>query len=91
MHATAFRFECTQYPAFYWMAPSCHPEIKPIRSLDFGAILGTIRQLFGKDKYPTSNATNLVEETPERVLMVRNRKEQGGEKGGKVGKGGRPC
>ena len=43
-------------------------------SLDFNAILGTIRQLFGRDKYPTFNATTLVEETPERVLMVRNRK-----------------
>ena len=52
------------------------------RSLDFGAILGTIRQLFGEDKYPTSNATNLVEETTERVLMVRNQKEQSGEQGG---------
>ena len=51
------------------------------RSLDFGAILRTIRRLFGKDKYPTSNATNLVEETPERFLMVRNWKEQSGEKG----------
>ena len=60
-------------------------------SLEFNAKLGTIRQLFGKDKYPTSNATNLFEDTPERVLMVRNRKEQGGEKGGKGGKGGRPC
>ena len=60
------------------------------RSLDFNAIPGAIRQLFGRDKYPTSNATNLVEKTPERVLMVRNRTEQGGEKGGKGGKGGRP-
>ena len=61
------------------------------RSLEFNAMLGTLRQLFGKDKCPTSNATYLVKEKPERVLMVRNRKKQGGEKGGKGGKGGRTC
>ena len=61
------------------------------RSLDFNAILGTLRQLFGKDKCPTSIATTLVEETTERVFMVINWKEQGGEKGGNGEKGGRLC